>query len=231
MQYFASQAVNCTGTTIPNSLKGSFTTLTLKAPVGVMGGGIPWNAPLLSMWWIMGGALATGCTVVIKTAEDASLSTLRTAELLTEAGVPAGVINVVTGYGAEAGAALAGHLDLDRVAFTGTTQTGREIIRASAGNMKRIQLELGGKSPDVIFADADLDRAVPGAAMGVFNNSAQICPAGTRVFVQRMSAFTKTIRVGSPFDPETQLGPLISKRQLQAIWPTGIFLNRRCSAA
>lgn len=223
--------MNCTGTTIPNSLKGSFTTLTLKAPVGVMGGGIPWNAPLLSMWWIMGGALATGCTVVIKTAEDASLSTLRTAELLTEAGVPAGVINVVTGYGAEAGAALAGHLDLDRVAFTGTTQTGREIIRASAGNMKRIQLELGGKSPDVIFADADLDRAVPGAAMGVFNNSAQICPAGTRVFVQRMSAFTKTIRVGSPFDPETQLGPLISKRQLQAIWPTGIFLNRRCSAA
>lgn len=187
-----------------------------------------------------GRALATGCTVVIKTAEDASLSTLRTAELLTEASVPAGVINVVTGYGAEAGAALAGHLDLDRVAFTGTTQTGREIIRASAGNMKRIQLELGGKSPDVIFADADLDRAVPGAAMGVFNNSAQICPAGTRVFVQpsiheefveRMSAFTKTIRVGSPFDPETQLGPLISKRQLQAIWPTGIFLNRRCSAA
>ncbi|MCR8548153.1 aldehyde dehydrogenase family protein [Salipiger sp. P9] len=226
VQYFGSQAVNWTGTTIPNSLKGSFTTLTLKAPVGVVGGIIPWNAPLLSMWWIMGGALATGCTAVIKPAEDASLTTLRTAELLMEAGVPEGVINVVTGYGTEAGAALAAHMDVDRIAFTGSTQTGREIIRASAGNMKRIQVELGGKSPDIVFADADLDRAVPGAAMGVFTNSGQICSAGTRVFVQRgiqeafleaMAAYTKTIRVGDPFDSETQLGPLVSERQLERV--------------
>jgi aldehyde dehydrogenase (NAD+) len=185
VMYFASQAMNWTGSTIPNSLPGNLTTLTLKAPVGVVGGIIPWNAPLISMWWIMGGVLATGCTGVIKTAEDASLTTLRTAELLSEAGVPPGVINVVTGLGAEAGAALAAHMDVDRVAFTGSTATGREIIKASAGNIKRVQLELGGKSPDIVFADANLDKAVPGAAMGVYNNSGQICSAGTRIFVQR----------------------------------------------
>jgi aldehyde dehydrogenase (NAD+) len=224
--YFASQAMNWSGTTIPNSLSGNYTSLTLKAPVGVVGGIIPWNAPLISMWWIMGGVLATGCTGVIKTAEDASLTTLRTAELLVEAGVPPGVINVVTGLGAEAGAALAAHMDVDRVAFTGSTATGREIIKASAGNMKRIQLELGGKSPDIVFADANLEKAVPGAAMGVFNNSGQICSAGTRIFVQRdiheefvarMVDYTRTIKVGDPLDPKSQLGPLISARQLERV--------------
>jgi aldehyde dehydrogenase (NAD+) len=192
----------------------------------VVGGIIPWNAPLISMWGIMGGVLATGCTGVIKTAEDASLTTLRTAELLVEAGVPPGVINVVTGLGAEAGAALAAHLDVDRVAFTGSTATGREIIKASAGNMKRIQLELGGKSPDIIFADANLDNAVSGAAMGVYTNSGQICSAGTRIFVQRsiqeefvarMVEFTKAIKVGDPFDPASQLGPIVSKRQMERV--------------
>lgn len=226
IMYFASQAMNWSGTTIPNSLAGNYTSLTIKAPVGVVGGIIPWNAPLISMWWIMGGALATGCTAVIKTAEDASLTTLRTAELLVEAGVPPGVINIITGLGAEAGAALAAHMDVDRIAFTGSTATGREIIKASAGNMKRIQLELGGKSPDIVFSDANLDKAVPGAAMGVFNNSGQICSAGTRVFVQRdiqeefvarMVDFTKTIQVGDPFDPNSQLGPLISARQLDRV--------------
>ena len=166
IMYFASQAMNWSGTTIPNSLAGNYTSLTIKAPVGVVGGIIPWNAPLISMWWIMGGALATGCTAVIKTAEDASLTTLRTAELLVEAGVPPGVINIITGLGAEAGAALAAHMDVDRIAFTGSTATGREIIKASAGNMKRIQLELGGKSPDIVFSDANLDKAVPGAEIG-----------------------------------------------------------------
>ncbi|WP_321792513.1 aldehyde dehydrogenase family protein [Burkholderia pyrrocinia] len=226
VMYFASQAMSWTGTTIPNSLAGNYTTLTLKAPVGVVGGIIPWNAPLISMWWIMGGVLATGCTGVIKTAEDASLTTLRTAELLTEAGVPDGVINVVTGLGVEAGAALASHLDVDRIAFTGSTVTGREIIKASAGNMKRIQLELGGKSPDIVFSDADLDKAVPGAAMGVYTNSGQICAAGTRIlvqrsiqeeFVERLINYTKTIKVGSPSDPESQLGPVVSKRQLERV--------------
>jgi len=226
VMYFASQAMNWAGSTIPNSLPGNYTTLTLKAPVGVVGGITPWNAPLISMWWIMGGALATGCTAVIKPAEDASLTTLRTAELLIEAGVPEGVINVVTGYGYEAGAALAGHMDVDRIAFTGSTVTGREIIKASAGNMKRVQLELGGKSPDIVFADANLDKAVPGAAMGVYNNSGQICSAGTRIFVQRsiqeefvarLVEFTKAIKVGDPFDPAVQLGPLISRRQLDRV--------------
>lgn len=226
VMYFASQAMNWSGTTIPNSLPGNFTTLTLKAPVGVVGGIIPWNAPLISMWWIMGGVLATGCTCVIKTAEDASLSTLRTAELLMEAGVPPGVVNVVTGLGAEAGAALAAHMDVDRIAFTGSTVTGREIIKASVGNMKRVQLELGGKSPDIVFADADLDKAVPGAAMGVFNNSGQICSAGTRHFVQRkiheefvarLADYTSGIRVGDPLDPDAQLGPLVSSRQLERV--------------
>jgi len=226
VMYFASQAMNWAGTTIPNSLPGNFTTLTLKAPVGVVGGIIPWNAPMISMWWIIGGALATGCTAVIKAAEDASLTTLRTAQLLMEADVPPGVINVVTGYGAEAGAALSAHMDVDRVCFTGSTVTGREIIKASAGNIKRIQLELGGKSPDIVFADANLDKAISGAAMGVFNNSGQICSAGTRVFVQRsiqeefvsrLVEFSKKLKVGDPFDPTSQLGPLISKRQLERV--------------
>jgi aldehyde dehydrogenase (NAD+) len=226
VMYFASQAMNRTGTTIPNSLAGNYTTLTLKAPVGVVGGIIPWNAPMISMWWIMGGVLATGCTGVIKTAEDASLTTLRTAELLVEAGLPHGVINVVTGLGGEAGAALAAHEGVDRVAFTGSTTTGREIIKASATNMKRIQLELGGKSPDIVFADADLEKAVPGAAMGVFSNSGQICSAGTRIFVERsiqeefvdrLIRFTKAIKIGDPLDPQSQLGPLVSARQLDRV--------------
>jgi aldehyde dehydrogenase (NAD+) len=226
IMYFASQAMNWTGTTIPNSLSGNYTTLTLKEPVGVVGGIIPWNAPLISMWWIIGGVLATGCTGVIKTAEDASLTTLRTAELLVEAGVPPGVVNVVTGLGIEAGAALAAHMDVDRVAFTGSTATGREIIKASSTNMKRIQLELGGKSPDIVFADANLDKAVPGAAMGVYSNSGQICSAGTRIFVERkiheefierLIDYTRTIKVGDPFDPESQIGPLVSSGQLQRV--------------
>ncbi|WP_137894408.1 aldehyde dehydrogenase family protein [Ramlibacter sp. 2FC] len=226
VKYFAAQALNYTGTTIPNSLPGNYTTLTLKAPIGVVGSIIPWNGPMISMWWTMGGTLATGCTTVIKTAEDASLTALRTAELLMDAGVPPGVVNIVTGYGAEAGAALASHMDVDRIAFTGSTATGREIIKASASNMKRVQVELGGKSPDIIFADADLEKAVPGAAMGVYHNTGQICSAGTRVFVQRsiqeefvarMVEFTKKIKVGDPFDPATQLGPVVSKKQMERV--------------
>ncbi|MBT2305203.1 aldehyde dehydrogenase [Variovorax paradoxus] len=224
--YFSAQALNWSGSTIPNSLPGNFTTLTIKAPLGVVGGIIPWNAPLISMWWIIGGALATGCTAVIKPAEDASLTTLRTAQLLVEAGVPAGVINVVTGLGGEAGEALSAHPDVDRIVFTGSTVTGRKIIQASAVNMKRVQLELGGKSPDIVFADANLDKAVPGAAMGVYNNSGQICTAGTRVFVQRsiheefvarLADYSKKIKVGDPFDPDTQLGPLVSEAQLKRV--------------
>lgn len=226
IRFFSAEALQVSGQTIENSLPGSLTTMTLKAPLGVIGGIIPWNGPLISQWWILGGALATGCTVVMKPAEDASLTVLRTAELLMEAGLPEGVVNVVTGTGREAGAALASHPGVDRVAFTGSTATGREIIRASAVNMKRLQLELGGKSPDIIFADADLDKAIPGAAMGVFANSGQICFAGTRVFVERgikdevhekMAKFAATLKVGDPLDNDTDLGPIVSEKQLATV--------------
>ncbi|WP_199086646.1 aldehyde dehydrogenase family protein [Bosea sp. ASV33] len=226
LQFYASQTNAATIESAPNSLPGNFMTLKHRAPVGVVGGIIPWNGPLIGQWWIFGPALATGCTAVVKPAEDASLSILRTAELMLEAGVPEGVINVVTGYGREAGQALAEHGDVDRIAFTGSYQTAQSVIRASAGNIKRLQLELGGKSPDIVFADADLDKAVPGAAMGVYTNSGQVCVAGTRIFVQRaiqdefverMKAFTSTIRVGNGLAPDTQLGPLISQRQLDRV--------------
>lgn len=224
--YYAAQARNIQGETPHNSLPGQVTTMIVKAPVGVVGAIIPWNGPLFAQMHVLGPVLATGCTAVIKPAEDASLSILRTAELLMEAGLPPGVVNVVTGIGAEAGAALAAHPDVNRIAFTGSTGIGREIIKASAGNMKRLQLELGGKSPDIVFADADLDKAIPGVAMGVYANSGQICFAGTRVFVQRgiqaeflerMSAFSKTLKVGDPLAADTVLGPLISQRQLDRV--------------
>ena len=226
IMYFSSQTMNVSGETLENSLPGTVTSLSIKAPVGVIGGIIPWNGPLISQWWILGAALATGCTVVMKPAEDASLSVLRVVELLHEAGMPEGVVNVVTGYGAVAGEALARHPDVDRVAFTGSTATGRRIVEASAVNMKKLQLELGGKSPDIVFADADLDKAVPGAAMGVFTNSGQVCYAGTRLFVQRsiqrefterVAAFARTLKVGDPLDSAVQLGPLISQKQLDKV--------------
>ena len=224
--YYAAQARNIVGDIPSNSLFGDVTTMVVKAPVGVVGGIVPWNGSLFAQMHILGPVLATGCTAVVKPAEDASLAMLRTAELLMEAGLPPGVWNVVTGAGSEAGAALAAHPDVNRIAFTGSTATGREIIKASAGNMKRLQLELGGKSPDIVFADADLEKAIPGVAMGVFSNSGQICFAGTRVFVQRsiqdefverLGAYSRTLKVGDPLAPDTQLGPVISRRQLDRV--------------
>jgi aldehyde dehydrogenase (NAD+) len=224
--FFASQSSNIAGETLQNGLSGEVATMSLKAPVGVVGGIIPWNGPLGSQWWLLGAVLATGCTTVLKPAEAASLSVLRVTELLHEAGLPPGVVNVVTGRGDVAGAALARHPRVDRIAFTGSTETGRKIIDASKVNIKKLQLELGGKSPDVVFADADLDKAVQGAAMGVFANSGQICFAGTRVFVQReivkefcerAAAFAQSIKIGHSLDPEAQLGPLISNEQLEKV--------------
>jgi len=221
---------SCTGaaTTAPasNSLPGRVMTFIHKAPLGVVGGIIPWNGPLGGQWWTLGPALATGCTCVLKPAEDASLSILRFADILAEAGVPDGVVNIVTGYGSEAGAALAAHTGVDKVSFTGSTETGRRIVQASAGNLKRLQLELGGKSPDIVFADADLDAAVPGAAMGVFSNSGQVCYSGTRLFVQRavqeefierLKRFCAGLKVGKGLEPGVDLGPLISSRQLDRV--------------
>jgi aldehyde dehydrogenase (NAD+) len=164
--------------------------------------------------------------VVLKPAEEASLSVLRITELLVEAGVPDGVVNIVTGFGSTAGAALAAHPDVDRIAFTGSTSTGRKIVEASAGNLKRLHLELGGKSPDIVFADADLERAAKGATMGTMNNSGQICFSGTRVFVERsieqefverMVGVASALRIGNGMDEQSQIGPLISAKQLGTV--------------
>jgi aldehyde dehydrogenase (NAD+) len=184
LRYYAGQATALHGETIENSLPGDIFSYTLKEPVGVVGAIIPWNGPLGASVWKIGPAIATGCTVILKPAEEAPLTSLRLGELAMEAGIPAGVVNVVPGYGETAGAALASHHGVDKVAFTGSHVTGQSIIKASAGNLKRVSLELGGKSPDIVFADADLDAAVPGAAMAVFANSGQICSAGTRLFVE-----------------------------------------------
>jgi len=231
LRYYAGMATALHGETIENSLPGEYFSYTLKEPVGVVGAIIPWNAPLTSSIWKIGPVLATGCTVVLKPAEEAPLTPLRLAELVMEAGVPPGVVNVVPGYGETAGAALASHRDVDKVAFTGSHVTGQEIIKASAGNLKRVSLELGGKSPDIVFADADMETAVPGAGMAVFANSGQICSAGTRMFVEqrvydefvgRVAKFGDGLRVGDSRDPETQVGPLVSEQQLERV--TG-YLN------
>ncbi|MES2484122.1 MAG: aldehyde dehydrogenase family protein [Pseudomonadota bacterium] len=227
LQFYASQtAVAGSATGTPISIAPGFMSLKHLVPVGVVGGIIPWNGPLMGLWWIYGPALATGCTAVLKPAEDASLSSLRVSELMMEAGVPEGVINVVTGYGKDVGQALSEHMGVDRLAFTGSVGTAQAIVRASAGNLKRLQLELGGKSPDIVLADADLDKAVPGASMGVFSNTGQVCVAGTRIlvqrgihdeFVERMKSFAKTIQIGNGVSPGVQVGPLISQRQLERV--------------
>src|ERR1700726_4842236 len=231
LRWYAGMATSIHGETIENSLPGEYFSYTLKEPIGVVGAIIPWNGPLAATIWKIGPALASGCTIVLKPAEEAPLTPLRGGELLLEAGIPEGVVNIVPGYGETAGAALAGHPDVDKVAFTGSHLTGQQIIRASAGNLKRVSLELGGKSPDIAFADADLAQAVPGAGMAVFANTGQICSAGTRLFVEkkiydefvgRVADFSKTLRVGDGSDPETQVGPLVSQEQLTRV--TG-YLN------
>ena len=226
LAYFATQTMNPSGQLLQNNMPGTVKSMIVKAPLGVVGGVLAWNNPLVGQWFLVGGALASGCTVVLKPAELASLSVLYMVNLLHEAGVPPGVVNVVTGHGAVAGAALASHTGVDRIVFTGSVATARRIVEASASNLKRVQVESGGKSPDIVFADADLDLAVPGAAMAVFNNSGQICTAGTRLFVQRriheefvarLTAFSKTLRVGNGLDPAVQMGPVISEQQLARV--------------
>lgn len=226
LRYYAGQATLIHGETIENSLPGEIFSYTLKEPVGVVGAIIPWNGPLTATIWKIGPALATGCTIVLKPAEEAPLTSLRLAELCEEAGVPPGVVNVVPGYGETAGAALSSHMGVDKVAFTGSHLTGQKIVQASSTNLKRVSLELGGKSPDIVFADADLEAAVPGAAMAVFANSGQICSAGTRLFVerkvyeeftQRVADFARSLKVGNGLDPQTQVGPLVSSEQLERV--------------
>lgn len=226
LRFYAGMATALHGETIDNSLPGDVVSWTRKEPVGVVGAIIPWNAPTAASIWKIGPALATGCTVVLKPSEEAPLTPLLIADIMQAAGVPDGVVNIVTGTGAEAGVPLAEHLGVDKIVFTGSTATGQAIVRASAGNLKRVSLELGGKSPVIVCADADLDKAVPVAAMSVFANSGQICIAGSRLFVERsihdefverLADYAKKLRIGAGIDPATEIGPLVSERQLARV--------------
>jgi phenylacetaldehyde dehydrogenase len=223
--YMAGWPTKILGDTTPISAPGEYLSYTLREPVGVVGQIIPWNFPLLMAAWKLGPALACGCTVVLKPAEQTPLSALYLGELLLEAGVPAGVVNIVTGFG-DAGAALSGHDDVDKVAFTGSTEVGKLIVGAAAGNLKKVSLELGGKSPNVVFADADLDAAITGAANGIFFNHGQCCNAGSRLYIQKaafddvvagVSEKAKQITVGPGLEPGSQMGPLISDEQFEKV--------------
>lgn len=224
-RYYAGWADKVHGKTIP--VEGNFFCYTRHEPVGVVGQIIPWNFPLLMQAWKWGPALAMGCTMVLKPAEQTPLTALRVAALAQEAGIPDGVINVVPGYGPTAGAAISGHKDIDKVAFTGEYLTGQIIMEAAAkSNLKRVSLELGGKSPNIIFADADLDAAIEGAYFGLFFNQGQCCCAGSRLFVEekihdqvvdRLVQRAKVQKVGDPFAAETTQGPQVSQEQCDRI--------------
>jgi phenylacetaldehyde dehydrogenase len=226
-RYMAGWATKIEGSSIPLSVPGAhYLAYTLREPVGVVGQIIPWNFPLLMAAWKLGAALASGCTVVIKPAEQTPLSILRLGELILEAGFPAGVVNIVPGFGETAGAALAGHPGVDKVAFTGSTEVGRHIVRAASGNLKKVSLELGGKSPNVIFADADLELAIAGSANAIFFNHGQCCTAGSRLFVHDsvfeqvvdgVAQAARRIRLGSGLESTTEMGPLVSQEQLERV--------------
>ena len=229
-RYMAGWATKIEGNTIPLSVPytpgAKYLAYTLREPVGVAGQIIPWNFPLLMAAWKLGPALACGCTVVLKPAEQTPLSALRLGELVMEAGFPEGVVNIVPGYGETAGAALAAHPQVDKIAFTGSTEVGKLIVHAATGNLKKVSLELGGKSPNVVYKDADLETAIPGAASAIFFNHGQCCCAGSRLYVEKavfdqvvegVADYAKKITVGSGLDPETQMGPLVSQEQLSRV--------------
>ncbi len=209
-----------------NPVPDNALSLALKEPVGVAGQIIPWNYPLLMAAWKLAPALAAGCTCVLKPAEQTPLSVLEMAAWFDEIGFPPGVINIVTGFGETAGAPLVAHPDVDRVAFTGSAQVGKIILRTAAESIKRVTLELGGKSPNIFFADSDFEAAVDGALFGVFINQGEVCSAGSRIlvekpiynkFVDALAAKAKTIRLGAPLDRETKMGPLVSKEQYERV--------------
>ncbi|MBV8771523.1 MAG: aldehyde dehydrogenase family protein [Deltaproteobacteria bacterium] len=241
-RYMAGWATKIEGNTIPISVPyapgARYFAYTLREPVGVVGQIIPWNFPLLMAAWKLGPALAAGCTVVLKPAEQTPLSAIRLGELICEAGFPEGVINIVTGFGETAGAALAAHSQVDKVAFTGSTEVGKLILQAAAGNLKKVSLELGGKSPNIVCADADLEVAIPGAASAVFFNHGQCCCAGSRLYVEKkvfdkvidgVSEQAKRIKLGSGMDPGTEMGPLVSSEQFQRV--TGYLESGRAQGA
>jgi phenylacetaldehyde dehydrogenase len=225
-RYMAGWATKIEGNTIPLSMPGKYLAYTLREPVGVIGQIIPWNFPLLMAAWKLAPALAAGCTVVLKPAEQTPLSAIRLGELIQQAGIPDGVVNVVPGYGETAGSALAAHPDVDKVAFTGSTEVGKLIVQAAAGNLKKVSLELGGKSPNIIFADGDVDAAIAGAAMAIFFNHGQCCCAGSRLYVEKrifdqvvegVSEKARRIRVGPGWESTTDMGPLVSEEQLNRV--------------
>ncbi|MDP6924226.1 MAG: aldehyde dehydrogenase family protein [Candidatus Scalindua sp.] len=222
--YYAGWADKIHGETIP--VRGEFFNYTLREPVGVVGQIIPWNFPLLMAAWKIAPALACGNTIVLKPAEQTPLTALRLGEICHEAGLPDGVLNIVPGYGPTAGAALAGHMDVDKIAFTGSSATGRIIMQAASKNLKRISLELGGKSPNIVFADSDIDSAVDGAMTGIFFNQGEVCCAGSRLFIEKsihgefvdkLSNKAASMRVGNPEDTGTQMGAQVSKEQFDKI--------------
>lgn len=231
-RYYAGWATKIHGEVIENSAGHNMFTYTRREAVGVVGQIIPWNFPLLMAAWKLGAALATGNVVVMKTAEQTPLSALYLAQLIQEAGFPEGVVNILSGYGPTAGAAIVQHPRIRKVAFTGSTEVGKLIMQQAAGNLKRVSLELGGKSPNIIFPDADFSRAIPGALMGVFFNQGQVCCAGSRLFVHKkvydnvladMSSFAAKIKQGPGLDETTEIGPLVSDEQFDRV---SYYLNK-----
>ena len=229
-RYMAGWTTKIEGNTIPLSVPytpgAKYLAYTLREPVGVVGQIIPWNFPLLMAAWKLGPALASGCTVVLKPAEQTPLSCLRLGELIQQAGIPDGVVNIVPGYGETAGAALAAHPGVDKIAFTGSTEVGKIILQAAAGNLKKVSLELGGKSPNVVLGDVDLDAAIAGSASAIFFNHGQCCCAGSRLYVENgifdkvvegVAARAEKIKVGSGMEPSTDMGPLVSEEQLNRV--------------
>jgi phenylacetaldehyde dehydrogenase len=230
LRYMSGWTTKIEGNTIPISVPytpgARYHAFTLREPVGVVAQVIPWNFPLLMAAWKIGPALAAGCTIILKPAEQTPLSAIRLGELIQEAGFPEGVVNIVTGFGETAGAALASHPMVDKIAFTGSTEVGKLILHAATGNLKKVTLELGGKSPNIIMRDADLDVAIPGAAGAIFFNQGQCCCAGSRLYVHKsiydkvvdgISEVAKKICVGPGWEPGTQLGPLVSEEQLHRV--------------
>ncbi|HEX4075552.1 MAG TPA: aldehyde dehydrogenase family protein [Candidatus Acidoferrales bacterium] len=227
LRYYAGWATKVEGSTIPISAHGAkFLAYTLREPVGVVGQIIPWNFPMIMATLKLAPALATGCTVVLKPAEQTPLTALMLGELIQEAGIPDGVVNIVTGYGETAGAALAAHPDVDKVAFTGSTEVGKLIVKAAIGNLKKVSLELGGKSPNIVFQDAEIEAAIPGAASAIFFNQGQVCCAGSRLYVEDrefdkvvdgVSQIASKLRVGPGMESTSDMGPLVSEEQMNRV--------------
>jgi phenylacetaldehyde dehydrogenase len=236
-RFFAGQAMAIEGSTLESSINyqpqgKQMRTWTVREAVGVVAAIVPWNSPLVLTAMKLAPALAAGCTVVLKPAEDTSLTAMRLVELMIEAGVPNGVINLITGLGAQTGAALANHPGVDKIAFTGSTATGRAVLDAAKTNFKRVTLELGGKSPSIVMPDADLSLAIPGVANAIFFNGGQVCIAGSRLYVHRsihdqvvegVAAYAKGLKLGHGLSPDTQMGPVVSARHAERVEG---FLNR-----